>query len=283
MRLDFTRVRTDLGFIEGPTIMPDGALCGVSLSHGCVFEVSDGQVSVVAKLGGAPNGSAVDSNGTLFVAQNGGHCPGMPRRRQTGGIQRIHPDGQVDYLTDDPIAPNDVSFGPDGLLYFTDPTRQEQRDDGRIWRADPVSGEAELLTSVAWFPNGLAFGRAGELYVTSTFEDRVYVFDPSDMHGAPGACYAELGAHPDGMAVGADGCLVVATVGGPGESGALHVVDPDGAVADVIDTGSSRYITNVAITATGRLHTTDADQGVVMSADFPIGGLPVHPIKPNSL
>lgn len=277
----FDEIETHLGFIEGPVVVGDDELLGVSLSAGCVFRIERGRVSIVAKLPGAPNGSTLDGDGVIFVAQNGGHCPGLPRRTANGGIQTITPDKTVGWLTTDPVAPNDLCFGPDGLLYITDPTRQAARDDGRLWRADPHTGESELETSVPWFPNGIAFGVNGDdLYVTSTGDRRIYRFDRRDIRSASAELVVELTAgHPDGMAVDVDGNLVVAAVGGEGEAGGIHVISPTGVLLELVNTGPSRYITNVALTPDRRLFATDADRGVVMCTDWPTAGLDVFPFR----
>lgn len=52
--------------------------------------------------------------------------------------------------------------------------------DGRIWRVDPASGDAELLSSVPWFTNGLAFGLDGRECVAATHTSVIHRFSLDD-------------------------------------------------------------------------------------------------------
>ncbi|NED60295.1 hypothetical protein G3I15_05070, partial [Streptomyces sp. SID10244] len=67
------------------------------------------------------------------------------------GIQVIE-NGRVDHLVTGMGAPNDLLFGPDGMLWVTD-TRAEidffdpdESDRGWIWRIDVRTGAAEVVT-----------------------------------------------------------------------------------------------------------------------------------------
>ncbi len=109
----------------------------VSVDQGVVHRADADGCRVVAATGGGPNGLAEGADGTLYVAQNGGRWSASPRPTFTGGVQAISPEGEVRWVTQDPISPNDLCLGPDGALYVTDPTRRPAMDDGRIWRIDP--------------------------------------------------------------------------------------------------------------------------------------------------
>ena len=103
-----------------------------------------------------------------------------------------------------PNRPNDLCFGPDGLLYYTDPHNWEDLATigvGRVARAT-LAGAVELVAEIPSFPNGIAFGA----------DDRLYV---------------ELGtgSEPTNCCLG-DGRLYV-TLSGPGELVALDMpVEP---------------------------------------------------------
>ena len=62
-----------LGFTEGPVWLPDDRVALTSISHGCVYIVDpvDGSMERI-DTGGGPNGLACSTDGTLYVAQNGG-------------------------------------------------------------------------------------------------------------------------------------------------------------------------------------------------------------------
>ena len=77
-------VATGLRFPEGPVAMKDGSVALVEIARGTVSRVApDGTVSVIAELGGGPNGLAVGPDGALYVCNNGGFAwheePGLLR------------------------------------------------------------------------------------------------------------------------------------------------------------------------------------------------------------
>jgi len=121
--------------------------------------------------------------------------------------------GSVRWVTRDPIAPNDLCFGPDGLLYVTDPTRSLDIDDGRIWRIDTETGVSELLMSVPWYPNGIAFGPDGALYIASfrTASIERYQLQNGKLVGRETVIQMTEG-HPDGMAFDERGYLVIGAI-----------------------------------------------------------------------
>src|SRR3546814_13413156 len=53
--------------------MPDGSVLLVEIARGTLTRVStDGSLSVVAELGGGPNGLAIGPDGAAYVCNNGG-------------------------------------------------------------------------------------------------------------------------------------------------------------------------------------------------------------------
>jgi gluconolactonase len=272
----FASVADGVGFTEGPVALRDGALAFVSVDQGFVHRADGIGCRVLAATGGGPNGLAEGADGTLYVAQNGGRWSAHPRPTFTGGVQAVSPDGEVRWVTQDPIAPNDLCVGPDGALYVTDPTRRPAMDDGRLWRIDPATGDADLLASVAWYPNGIGFGPDGALYVARTGERRILRY--ADGTGAP-EDFCEVAGLPDGLAWDADGRLIVCSVG-VDAAGTLEVRDADGALVDTIAPGAGRHYTNVALSARAVLYVTDADAGRVLAAEWPCPGLPLHPWRP---
>ena len=75
---------TGLRFPEGPVSLADGSIALVEIARGTVSRVTpDGEVTVIADLGGGPNGLALGPGGALYVCNNGGfewhEEPGMLR------------------------------------------------------------------------------------------------------------------------------------------------------------------------------------------------------------
>lgn len=283
---------SDLGFSEGPVIAPDGTIFATSVTKGLVYRVEDGGASVVADLGGGANGLTIGADGTLYVAQNGG------RLRKDGprftpdlvaGVQAIEPDGEVRWVTQDPIAPNDLCLGPDGLLYVTDPTRTPRADDGRVWRIDPDTGAAEILGSMPWYPNGIGFGPDDRLYVASTGEGRIVRFDVLD-----GRLVDEHTAvrtdpwHPDGFAFDANGDLLVCVIAEDGsrpllagdEPGQIQVFSPAGTLLRTLVPGTGQFVTNLAIGPDGTMVVAASDAEQLVAIDGRSApGLPLHPFR----
>lgn len=278
-------VADGLGFTEGPLVTQSGQVLCVSFDHGCVYRVAPGEKAVVAELGGGPNGLAEGADGRVYVAQSQGvsiyHHPPF-RFGMSGGIQVIEADGTVSWLTMDPVRPNDLCFGPDGKLWVTDPHALRRRD-GRIWRVDPADGTAEILVSVPWFPNGIAFGLEDDaVYVANTYEARIERFPIEGAGlGKPEPFVTLERNHPDGFAFDADGNVIVAAVSldesVPGE---VQVYDRDGRYLDRVLPGPGRHHTNVAMAADGVVYVTASTVGEVLAlTDWPTAPLPLHPFR----
>jgi gluconolactonase len=272
----------DVGRCEGPIWRQDGSIAIVSLDHGCIYAVADSGRRTLAVTGGGPNGAAEGRDGSLFVAQNGGKPPARLWPLVTGGIQIVQPGGRVDWLSQDPVSPNDICFGPDGLLYFTDPTRRRPaRDDGRIWRCDPETGDAELLLSTGWYPNGIAFGKADDaLYVADTGQSRIVRFPMvSGGLGRQEVAVEMIHGMPDGLAFDTEGNLLIAA-GSPGGEGDIQTYDAGGRLVDVFVPAASPAITNLALSADHRLLVTDSDgHRLLLVEGWPTAGLPLHPFR----
>jgi gluconolactonase len=217
-------------------------------------------LSVVALTGGAPNSHAAGSDGRLYVAQNGGVVGAWrsPEPR-TPGIQSIEPDGSVRTVlqgTDRlPLqAPNDLVFGPDGALWFTDPAQpfepEDRRPHGRIvrWSAE---GSELVLDVGAVFCNGLAFEPDGGLVWVESYDRHVCRLGPDGSR----VVLAQLpeGHVPDGLAVATDGRLFITTCGSHG----ITVLAPDGEVDDVLHLDDRAVPTNCAFGPDGVLWVTD--------------------------
>jgi len=70
---DFTEIASGLRFPEGPIAMDDGSIILVEIERGTLSRVSpDGEISVIADLGGGPNGAAIGPDGAVYVCNNGG-------------------------------------------------------------------------------------------------------------------------------------------------------------------------------------------------------------------
>jgi gluconolactonase len=208
-------VAEQLVFPEGPVWHGD-QLYFVEIGAGRVSRFTPGRgVERFAQTGGGPNGATLARDGSLYVTQNGG----MAREsRATPSIQRISSHGDVSIVTREVggvalEGPNDLAFGPDGRLYFTDPRGSsdpaKNNNPGRLFVWDVAQQRGELLFELGpVFPNGIAFDREGTLLWTESFSRRVMARRDSTSE-----VVIELPERhfPDGFCIGADGTLYVAS------------------------------------------------------------------------
>ena len=255
-------VASGLAFPEGP-VWRDGELVFTEVEGGVVSRwTAAGGVDRLASTGGGPNGAAVGPDGVLYVTQNGGMTAAA---RTTAGIQRVGDDGAVAMVLTSVAGvtlegPNDLAFGPDGRLWFTDPrgAADPSRNDrsGRLFAVDLATGEGELVLEVGpVFPNGIAFlaDPDGTLVWTESFTRRVMAL----VDGRP-QLVIELPErhHPDGLCVGDDGRLYVAST----YAHCVSVVD-GGEIVDRLACGDG-MVTNCCFGGTD-LYVTESRRGTL--------------------
>lgn len=172
-------VATGFGFTEGPMWDSGGFLYVSDETINKIFRVdADGKKTEVIALGD-PDGNTFDRQHRLI------DCASVLR-----AIIAVTPDGKYTVLADHYEgkklnSPNDVIVGPDGALYFTDPTldlvageKQEIPYQG-VYRLDP-KGDVQLLTKDLTQPNGLAFSPDGKrFYVDDSEQRNIRVYDVS--------------------------------------------------------------------------------------------------------
>jgi gluconolactonase len=170
-------VATGFGFTEGPMWDPAGFLYVSDETINKIFRVyPSGKREEVIALGD-PDGNTFDRRHRLI------DCASVLR-----AIIEVTPDGKYKVLADRYDgkrfnSPNDVIVGPDGPLYFTDPTldlvageKQEIPFQG-VYRLDE-SGNVRLLTRDLTQPNGLAFSPDGKkFYVDDSEQRNIRVYD----------------------------------------------------------------------------------------------------------
>ena len=274
--MDGEVVATGLGFPEGP-VWVDGSVWLTEIESGTIARCRpDGAVERMATTGGGPNGATLGADGALYVTQNGGMSDAQ---RMTAGIQRVDPTGAVTMVATEVggitlEGPNDLAFGPDGLLYFTDPRDPRNAGDpaapglpGRVFALDVRTGEGELVAEVGLvFPNGIGFLADGTLVWTESITRRLTAW-----RDGTSETIVELPErhHPDGFCVGADGTLYVAST-------YAHCVTMvvDGVVTDRLMCGNG-MATNCCFGGTD-LYATESRHGTLWRYPLGVEGLPLH-------
>lgn len=208
-------VATGFGFTEGPMWDAAGFLYVSDETINKIFRVfPNGKKEEVIALGD-PDGNTFDRQHRLI------DCASVLR-----AIIEVTPDGKYKVLADRYDgkrlnSPNDVIVGPDGAIYFTDPTldlvageKQEITFQG-VYRLDE-NGKVQLLTRDLTQPNGLAFSPDGKkFYVDDSAQRNIRVYDiAADGTLTNGRIFGEEpGAKndgvPDGIKVDKNGNLFV--------------------------------------------------------------------------
>jgi gluconolactonase len=275
-------VATGVGFCEGPIWTRDGRLVFTSIDQGRLYELGAGGLTVLVETGGGPNGLTEGSGGILYVAQNGGFFAmgeSSPDRAEPG-IQRVERD-RVTYLARGLDAPNDLCFGPDGRLYFTDPRGPAVLDNdkpGRVY-ALAEGREPQLLTEGPAFANGIAFGPdPSHLYIAETFRQRVLLYRVRDGRlGEPVEfCRTDPG-FPDGMCFDVEGRLYVAAT----LANLVQVFDARGSLVEKLPCGEDSMPTNCCFGGpqVKTLFVTDSRGDRVLAFDLATAGLPLYPFR----
>jgi gluconolactonase len=258
----FRVVATGLPFPEGPVELPNGDIAVVGAGGINRIRLRDGLVTRLAECGGSPNGLALDRDGTILVANNGG--VGRPDK-VSGTLQRVTPEGDVTLLAGDLDTPNDVCVGADGAVFFTDPrdnwfAPEDERRPGRVWRWSGGALGLELVHEGLQYPNGIGFDRAGRLIVAESRTGRLHVV--SD--GASEVWATCPRGAPDGFCFDAEGTCFVACF----DIGTLFVFDRDGNVQDELWAGPDTWTTNCMIASDGALMVTESRQGRLLAFDL---------------
>jgi gluconolactonase len=294
-QLPIRELSANVGFAEGPVHRRNGTVAFTSIDRGHIYAIDEQGTHLLLAIGGQPNGATEGSDGSLFLSMAGGIFPGRAYTAQPSGVAVIRPSGQLDWLTTDLVAPNDLCFGPDGHLYVTDPTRGTT-SDGRIWRIDPLTGLGTILASVPWYPNGIGFGtRDDHLYIADTTHARIVRWNLDPERGLEGEETVVVMDHgrPDGFAFDSEDNIVIAAPSRPDDerSSDVQVWSSTGSLLGIVTPGSSRAYTNVALSEDRRLVITDGGSlsnasagqesgGAVLQVDdWPTSGLPLHPFR----
>jgi gluconolactonase len=171
------KVAAGFGFTEGPVWDERGFLYVSDEEQNKIYKVfEDGRKEELVSLGD-PDGNAYDAKLRLI------DCASVLR-----AIIAVAPDGKYTILADKFEgkkfnSPNDVIIGPDGAIYFTDPTLDLVKGETQeipfqgVYRLDE-KGNVRLLTKDLTQPNGLAFSPDGKkFYVDDSEQRNIRVFD----------------------------------------------------------------------------------------------------------
>ena len=286
MTLTVDVVGEGLGHPEGPCPLDDGRVlfANTYASEVGVWDPHSG-TGTYAHTGGGPNACMLGSDGAVYLTQ----CPTVgqwvaPEARPPS-IQRVNSDGSVEVIVTevDGItlnAPNDLTFGPDGRLYFTDSGDWDPvslPDPGYICVVD-ADGSGHVLEELPpVYPNGIVAEPDGSIVWVESYTRRVV---RRRAEGATEIVHELPEQHvPDGFKIDADGNFWITTF----SSGGIDVVSKDGRAMDFLDlggvplncvfSGSSLFVCDFGTTETG-----DATPmfGRLLRLEVGVTGLPLY-------
>ena len=289
--MDIELVAEGLRFPEGPIAMADGSVVLVEIRGGTLTRVTpDGRKSVIATLGGGPNGAAIGPDGAAYVCNNGGsfgwqesedvHMPGETITDYRGGsIQRVDlKTGAFTTLYGDcdglPLnGPNDIVFDDAGGFWFTcfGQSDGEIRRLGGIYYAKADGSGITRVRPEQISPNGIGLSPDGKtVYWADSMLQRLWALDlegpgrPATPHGfMAGRILVNLPSLQwfDSLAVEASGKVCVATLFNGGitviddPSGAYeHVAFPDDITTNICFGGADMRDAWVTCSSTGKLY-----------------------------
>jgi gluconolactonase len=269
---DFILSDEDVVIIEGPVWL-DGSLYVSEIENGSPFGRPGGPLGGAPGSGGASgaeapparilkiteagevsvaladvgtNGLAVDDSGNLVGCS---HKTGSVSRLSLEGIAPV--DLVTMYMGSRFDSPNDLTFGADGTLYFTDPDHQAPspapQDANRAYRVAPGTTTAVPIADGLEQPNGITLSPDRQV---------LYISNPSGVFSHPVLPDGNVGGgvrfggdavrSSDGMAVDCAGNLYTTS----GQN--VIVLGPAGDEVARLSVSGVQQVTNVAFGGTDR-------------------------------
>ena len=302
-------ITEDLWFPEGPVWVGDGSLLVVEIRRKTLTRVwPDGRKSIVANLGGGPNGAAIGPDGYCYVCNNGGFkfaqradgrwvSAGTPDDYVTGRIERVDIEtGKFDVLYDKVgdmkiRGPNDIVFDAHGGFYFTDPgkTRHRDWDRGSVCYAKADGSMIREIIFPIHKPNGVGLSPDGmTLYVAETETARLWAWElkepgelanpplasPRSPHGSRLVYASSTYQRFDSLAVEANGNICIGTL----DTGGITVCAPTGNTAEFVPVEGDTHVTNICFGGPRlrKAYITLSYAGQLVEMDWPRPGLQLN-------
>ena len=304
---EFKIIAKGLKFPEGPIFMKDGSIILVEIARGTLSKVSnDGVITVVADLGGGPNGAAIGPDDYCYVCNNGGFewelssdKRGMRPISQGlnyagGSIQKVNlSNGEYTTLYTECNGvslkgPNDIVFDKNGDFWFTDlgKVRERNMDRGAIYWAKSDGSEIREVIQPFMTPNGIGLSPDEQtLYVAETEGGKLYSYKiidegkvekitfPDSINGG-NLLNKEGGIKRfDSLALEKNGNICVATL----INGGISVISPSGELVEFVKF-TDPYITNICFGSKDlkTAYITASYEGLLLEVEWGREGLPLN-------
>ena len=238
MRKPVTVLAEGIGQPEGPCVLPDGrvVLTNTYKSEIVSWDPRFG-LRQYAYTGGAPNACLLGRDGNVYIANCPTAAAWVAPDKRPACIQRAMPDGKVEIIATEadgvPLdGANDLCFGPDGRIYFTDSgdwAPQTKHHRGRICVLDS-DGTAHILEELDHtYPNGIVAEADGSIVWVESYTLKMVRRRPD---GTKTIIHTFRDGHiPDGFKIDVAGNFWVTTV----TSGGIDIISRSGAALDFLE------------------------------------------------
>lgn len=251
-------------FLEAAFFDDAGYLWLSDVPYGRVFRVSpDGDWSLEHQIDGEPHAMRIADDGRRIAAD------------YRHGLIELTGANSFDLLSTGAADPflglSDMTFGPDGALWFTDSGRTSLSDpQGRVYQWQ--NGDLRRVLDCVPYSNGIAVSPDNAwVYVAATRANQVWKFSTRLPETAPPmvGTYLHLsgGLGPDGLACNALGWLAVAQA----QAGRAYVFDERGDLVAEVRLPRGLWTTSVTFDPSDphRLIIVDAQFAGVFSCHLP--------------
>jgi gluconolactonase len=290
-RMEHEKVNYVLSSPEGPVRLDTENLLVVEMGEdaGTVSRINlkTGKLDRLIRTG-RPNGLALDFRKNIWIAESA--SPALLRYTLNGTVETVLTgygtlsgtapflfpndfamDGDVLYMTDSGMLASE--FCPEGVIRKDYATACYY---GKVFRINLKDPHAEIVDEGLKFPNGIAFGPDGRLYVNETITGNVYYYEKPAGNQWKSRQFFSNVIHddglnyyrgPDGMKFSKKGNLYC-TVYGQGD---VVVIDPSGKIINVLPT-KGKCPTNLVF-VDRKIYVTEVQNGTLEIFDVGEEGL----------